>query len=238
MNARSAMKNWFRRNRVARTIRDFNRIYYDGVEGPRLYETMTWLGVQVLKCPLDLWIYQEILDETRPEVIVETGVFAGGSALYLASICDLLDVGKILACDISLEKVHPRVRAHPRIELIEGSSVDPNIVEYIQSKCDGYRSMVILDSNHECGHVSEELRCYSPIVSQGCYLICEDTNVNNHPVAPDHGPGPFEAVQEFLRQHSEWTADKRCERLLLTFNPGGYLLRNTVGLVGDLSNAI
>src|SRR5262249_38169490 len=103
-------------------IREFNILYYHGVDNRPLYLTTSWLGVPTLKCPLDTWIYQEILHRTRPEVIVELGVYYGGSTLFLASICDLLQSGTILACDIDLSKVYPEVRRHPRIRFFEGNS--------------------------------------------------------------------------------------------------------------------
>jgi cephalosporin hydroxylase len=206
-------------------VAEFNRLYYHGPHGRPLFETTTWLGVPILKCPLDLWVYQEILAATRPEVIVETGVLYGGSALYLAGICDLLGMGRVVACDITLQNVLPAVRRHPRIELLEGSSVDPQIVGQIAEQCRGRRTMVVLDSDHACSHVLAELRAYSPLVSPGCYLICEDTNVNGHPSFPEHGPGPYEAVQAFLSEAEGWSVDHHCERLLVTFNPSGYLLK-------------
>lgn len=219
--------HWLRRLRARRIIRDFHRLYYEGLDGKPLYYTMSWLGVETLKCPLDLWIYQEILHRTRPEVIVETGVWAGGSALYLASICDLLGSGEILACDVNLDKVAARVHQHPRIRLFQGSSIDEQLVQMISQACDGRRTMVILDSDHSRDHVREELRQYAPLVTPGYYLICEDTNVNGHPVFSGHGPGPYEAVQSFLRETPGWSVDRHCERLLLSFNPRGYLQRES-----------
>jgi cephalosporin hydroxylase/SAM-dependent methyltransferase len=206
-------------------IRDFTNLYFEGPDGKYLYETTSWLGVPALKCPLDLWIYQEIIFKTRPDTLIEAGVFRGGTTLYLASILDLIGAGRILACDVCLDYVDDKVRAHPRIQLFEGSSIDPNIVADIAGQCWGRRTMVILDSDHAYDHVLQELLIYSPLVTPGCYLICEDTVVNGNPVLPDHGPGPHEAVQEFLQSHPEWEADRDCERLLVTFNPSGYLRR-------------
>jgi len=216
---------WARRKYGGYISRQFNRIYYEGADGKYLFETTSWLGVPALKCPLDLWIYQEILHETRPEIIIETGVWCGGSSLFLASICDLIGTGSILACDITLERVAERTRQHPRVRLIEGSSTDPQIAALITEACQHKRTMVILDSDHSKSHVLQELELYAPLVSEGCYLICEDTDVNGHPVCSGFGPGPYEAVTEFLQDNSAWRVDEHCERLLLTFNPGGFLLR-------------
>lgn len=85
--------------------------------------------------------------------------------------------------------------------------------------------MVTLDSNHSDSNVSMELELYSPLVTENSYLIVEDTNVNGHPAAFDHGPGPWEAVDKFLIRHTEFVRDRTCERHLLTFFPGGWLKR-------------
>ena len=88
------------------------------------------------------------------------------------------------------------------------------------------RAMVILDSAHSFGHVLSELRLYAPFVSPERYLIVEDTNVNGHPVRGDFGPGPMEAVQRFLAEDGGFAADHSREKLLMTFNPGGFLRRS------------
>jgi cephalosporin hydroxylase len=209
----------------AYVIERFNYLYYHGVGGPIPFTTTSWLGVNALKCPADMWIYQEILHRTRPDIIVECGVRFGGSTFYLAHLCDLIGKGRVIGCDITLALVHEKVKAHARITLLEGSSTDPATVANIARQCEGKRTMVILDSDHSEKHVSNELRAYAPLVSKGCYLVVEDTNVNGHPANPSHGPGPYEAVQKFLATNSEFRADQNCERLLVTFNPSGYLLK-------------
>ena len=149
----------------AELVRRFHQLYYHGPDGVRLYHRVAFLGVDALKCPLDLWVYQEILTRTRPEVIVECGVYRGGSTLYLASLCDLLGEGRVIGCDLDLGPVHPRVRSHPRVALFEGSSVDPAIHEAIAERCRGRRTMVILDSDHtertssaSCGFTARSCR--------------------------------------------------------------------------------
>lgn len=205
----------------------FNRRYFHG-DPPVHHGTPPlafWLGVRTLKCPLDMWVYQEILWRTRPDVIVECGVYEGGSTLYLASVCDMIGKGRVIGCDIDMAPVGETVRSHPRIKLLDGNSTDPAIVEQVRDLCTGQRTMVILDSEHSETHVTRELEAYAPLVSPGCYLIVEDTCVNGHPLYPSHGPGPYEAVEKFLATNSGWSVDRECERFLVTFNPSGYLLR-------------
>jgi cephalosporin hydroxylase len=77
-----------RRMSIDQAVADtFHRAYYDSAR--TTWGNMYWQGTLVLKCPLDLWIYQEIICETKPEVVIETGTFQGGSALFLASVFDL-----------------------------------------------------------------------------------------------------------------------------------------------------
>jgi cephalosporin hydroxylase len=170
-----------------------------------------------LKCPLDLWIYQEIVSRTRPDVIVETGTLYGGSALYLASLCDLLGSGRVISIDI---KDWGTRRDHPRILYLEGSSIAPEVVDRVKTEVEtAERVMVILDSDHTKEHVLGELQAYAPLVTEDCYLIVEDT-----PAAKIDGhPGPAEAIEEFLASDNSLVVDPECEKFLMTFNPGGYL---------------
>ncbi len=112
----------------------------------------------------------------------------------------------------------------PRITYLLGSSVSEEIVGRVAAEAEGQAPiLVILDSDHRKEHVLAELGRYAPLVTTGSYLIVEDTNLNGHPVEPDFGPGPTEAVEEFLADRSDFTVDRSKEKLYLTFNPGGYL---------------
>lgn len=201
----------------------FHRLYYESAESGGTWKKTYWLGVPTRKCPLDLWIYQEILHEVRPDIIVETGTRWGGSALFLASLCDVLGHGRVITIDIEVPGERP---SHDRITYLLGSSTSPQIVEEVSNNIrPGHRVMVCLDSDHAMDHVLTEMRTYGTLVSPGSYLIVEDTNINGHPVAPGWGPGPMEAVQEFLKETREFVVDESREKLLLTFNPKGYLRR-------------
>lgn len=205
------------------TIRNFNILFHNGIDGNHLFKTVKYRGVFTSKYPTDLWCFQEIIYKTKPEVIIECGVFCGGTTLFLADLCNANRRGVVLACDISLGRVYDKVKQHPRVELFEGSSTHPLIRQTIARKSRNLNTMVILDSDHSQEHVAEELRLYSPLVTPGCYLIVEDTNINGHPVADDFGPGPYEAVQEFLTRNSDFEVDVEQERFLVTANPSGYL---------------
>ncbi len=198
-------------------VQAFHELYY----GSCVWANDTkWFGHSVQKCPLDLWIYQNILFETQPDFIIETGSGYGGSALYMAHICDLLGRGKIISVDI---KDIPRPK-HDRITYLTGSSVDGEVLKSVKDLVPEH-ALVILDSDHTCKHVLQELRMYEHFVAKGSYLIVEDTDVAGHPVCPDHGPGPFEAVTEFLLLNKHFKIDLACEKFLMTQNPGGYLKR-------------
>jgi cephalosporin hydroxylase len=125
--------------------------------------------------------------------------------------------------DIEAKPTRPQ---HSRITYVHGSSTARDVLERVKEQVSaGSSVLVILDSDHSRDHVLEELRVYGPLVSKGSYLIVEDTNVNGHPVRKDHGPGPMEAVEEFLRETADFEVDREKEKFFLTFNPGGFLLR-------------
>lgn len=204
-------------------VERFHTLFYDSAHFGNGWARSHWLGTPLWKSPLDLWIYQEILHETKPDVIIETGTYLGGSALYFASLCDLMGRGRIVTIDIEERAGRPR---HPRITYVHGSSTDAGIVQQVAySVQPGETAMVVLDSDHTCAHVSRELELYHPLVSVGCYLIVEDTNVNGHPVWPDFGPGPHEAVEAFLPRAPTFMRDRDREHFLVTFHPGGFLRR-------------
>jgi cephalosporin hydroxylase len=183
---------------------------------------LTWFGYEIRKCPLDLWMYQELLVRTRPDLVIETGTLFGGSALFIATIMDLIDHGRVITIDCEDQPGRP---AHPRISYWLGSSIDDSIVAEAHKAAAGCRTIVLLDSDHSAGHVFREITCYSSLVRTGDYIIVEDTNVNGHPTWVEFGPGPMEAVEKFLTVSDEFVIDERCERFLMTLNPRGYLRR-------------
>jgi cephalosporin hydroxylase len=223
------MENYLRRAGRAASYRVSRRL--DRAAVSRAHEVFyasnawtqaTWLGSQALKNPLDLWVYQEIMAETRPDVVVETGTYRGGSAHFLASVCDLLGSGEVVSIDIELwREDYPQ---HPRITYLAGrSSTDAGVLAEVSERVEGRRTLIVLDSDHSQGHVEAELDAYAPLVPVGCYLIVEDSNIGQ--IRKDLMPGPRQAIETFLAGRSDFKIDREREKFLLTFNPSGYLKR-------------
>jgi cephalosporin hydroxylase len=213
----------YRSPRVQRLITDaFHRLYY--YRADRTWTQTSWMGVPTRKLPLDAWVYQEIVAELRPSLIIETGTRFGGSALYLAGLCDVLDHGKVVTIDIKAD-AQPD---HPRVTYLTGSSTDPRVIAQLGEilPSDGH-VLVILDSDHRQAHVAAELEAFSDLVTVGSYLIVEDSNTGGNPVQNDEVPdaGPMGAIQGFLASDDRYRPDRSREKFFLTFNPMGYLRR-------------
>lgn len=198
-------------------VDEFHKAYHaSGIEG-QCY----WLGQRMYKLPQDLFIMQEIIFETRPNLIIEIGTWRGGSALFFATVLDALNFGKVLTIDIApLE-----MPSHKRIEYLQGSSLDEKTINQVRNHISNNdRVMVILDSDHTMEHVRKEMESYYHFVTKGCYMIVEDTCLNGHPVDPEFGLGPMEAIRSFKEDHPlEFENDRSREKYFLTYDRSGFL---------------
>jgi cephalosporin hydroxylase len=202
------------------------RWYYDAA----VWKSVSYRGVRTLKNPLDLWNYQEIFEERHIEWVLETGTRHGGSALFFA---DLLAAraaaGLVISVDVDHDALQIPPLAHPRLRLLKADSAAPATIAAVRALLPEPRApmFVILDSDHRMAHVLQELAAYVPLMTAGDYLVVEDTCVNGHPVRPDFGPGPMEAIEEFRRANPDLlSADSaREEKFGCTFAPSGYYLK-------------
>jgi cephalosporin hydroxylase len=215
------------------------------------------LGRPIIQYPQDMIAIQEIIWKIKPDLIIETGIAHGGSLIMSASILALLDMSdaiekknsgrvifnpekskrKVLGIDIDIRSHNRKaIESHPmasRIQMIEGSSIDPLIIESVKKISKNYKSiMVLLDSNHTHEHVYKELKAYAKLVSIGSYCIVFDTVIEDVPNAMfldrpwGIGNNPKTAVQEYLKSHPEFKIDKQIQnKLLITVAPDGYLKR-------------
>jgi cephalosporin hydroxylase len=183
------------------------------------------LGRPIIQTPIDMVAFQEIVWNTQPDLIIETGIAHGGSLVYSASLlalldyCDAVKTGepldpkkpkrRVLGVDIDI-RAHNRaaIEAHPmanRIDMIQGSSTAPETVAQVKKIAAGYkRILVCLDSNHTHEHVLDELDLYAPLTTPGSYCLVFDTIVedmpdNTFPDRPWHpGNSPKSAVHAYL----------------------------------------
>jgi cephalosporin hydroxylase len=196
----------------------------------------SWMGRPIIQCPQDMIAMQEIIWSVRPDVIIETGIAHGGSILYYASLFELVGHGEVIGIDIDIRQ-HNReaIEAHPmshRVSMIQGSSIDPALVEQVRQRVAGKKVLVVLDSNHTHEHVLEELRLYAPMVSVGSYCVVMDTVVEDMPedAFPDRpwgkGDNPKTAVWAYLKENNDFEVDASVQnKLLITVASDGYLRR-------------
>lgn len=189
----------------------------------RIVNNTSYWGVPALKSPIDTWIYQEIIFEMRPDVIVEIGNMFGGSTLALAHMLDILGHGKVIGLDISHEKVANSVRQHPRITLIEGDACE-NFQQAKSLISPEDRILIIEDSSHTYENTLNVLRTYSVLTRPGDYFIVEDS-ICHHGLTVGPDPGPYEAIEAFVNENSDFEIDRSKESFFITWNPKGYLKR-------------
>lgn len=195
----------------------------------------TWLGRPIIQVPHDVVAMKELIWTLKPDLIIETGVAHGGSLVLSASILELIGKGRVLGIDIEI-RPHNReaLDAHPlrkRIDLLEGSSIDPKIVAEVYERAKGAELiLVVLDSKHTREHVLGELDAYHGLIKPGGYIVAMDTatvfvcDIPRGKVdwAIDH---PLDSVHQFLEKRPDFEIDPHYTRFGVTCSPQGFLKR-------------
>ena len=190
-----------------------------------LFEKVRWMGVTTWKNVLDLWVYQELIFEVQPDLIVEMGSYKGGSTLYLAYLLDIIGHGRVLSVDIDHSNF---VVSHSRITILTGSTQDQKVINHIKQVCRNLKVMIIHDADHTATMVLKDLNTYADLVAKDSYFIVEDGIVDlfsgQSVIGGSLGePGPLSAIREFLKKDRRFVVDRDCEKYRLTSNPNGYL---------------
>jgi cephalosporin hydroxylase len=196
---------------------------------------LTWLGVPIIQLPEDILMMQELIYKVRPDIIVETGTAHGGSAVFYASMLELLGKGQVISIDVEIRK-HNRlaIQSHPmskRITLIEGSSTDEDVLAQVRQLIRSQDAVLVaLDSNHTYAHVQEEMEKYSKLVTPESYMVVFDGVMEILTDAPSGSPAwatdsPAAALRDFLAKHEEFEVDPYYNRLGVTYCPDGFLRR-------------
>ena len=203
----------------------------------------TWMGRPIIQYPQDILAMQELIWSIQPDLIIEAGIAHGGSLIFSASMLELNAAcggpsdAYVLGIDIDIREHNRKaIESHPlstRITMIEGSSIDSDVVNQVVVASQGKKSvLVLLDSNHSGDHVLAELEAYAPLTTVGSYCVVFDTVIEDLPPESSAdrpwGPGnsPKTAVHKYLETHDDFIIDHTIDaRLLISVAPEGYLLR-------------
>lgn len=180
--------------------------------------TFSWMGRPVIQLPEDMIRIQEVIFQVKPDVIIETGVAHGGSLIFYASLCKAMGKGRVIGIDIEI-RPHNRaaIEAHPLnelITLIEGSSIEPEIVAKVRALVlPGESALILLDSNHTREHVLAELDSYHDLVTPGSYIVATDGIMHDLHDVPRGDPSwqdnhPAAAAADFLAEHPEFVLEQ------------------------------
>jgi cephalosporin hydroxylase len=190
----------------------------------RAWRGASWLGHPVNRYPADLHVYQELLADLRPSVVVvaadDPGL--GGRALFLASICEQLGQGRVVAVGGIDAAERP---SHSRLVHVVGAPEAPAVADEVKALTAPDPPVVVFLGMIESWRVVAAFERYAPMVRVGGYVVVENTLVRGRPVESGSGPGPYDAVEAILARHGDFIADPAAERYTLTFNRGGYLKR-------------
>ena len=204
--------------------------------------SFTWFGRPIIQLPEDMVRLQEVIYAVQPDVIIETGIAHGGSLVFYASLCKAMERGRVVGIDIEI-RPHNRqaIEAHPLfplITLIEGSSIDPEVVSRVRAQVrPGETVLVLLDSCHTKQHVLDELNAYSPLVTAGSYIVAMDGIMEQVAGSPRTEPdwtwnNPRAAAAEFVAAHPEFVIEEPPFVFnegniskAVTYWPGGYIKR-------------
>ena len=201
-------------------VAQFHRLYHHS--RARTWQSTRFLGVDVPKTPLDLWLYQELIHDERPDVVIEAGTGSGGGAYYFARMLDLAGHGEVITIDADERPGRPE---HPRITYLSGAPTEPATFAAVRERLGDRRPLIVLDAAHRRRQVRDELRLWSPLVPVGSHLVVEGTHAGGHPVRTRIGRGRWAAVRDFLRETDDFVVDRSMHKFFLTFNPRGYLKR-------------
>ena len=178
----------------------------------------SWMGRPLIQLPEDIIRIQEVIYRVQPDVIIETGIARGGSLVYYASLCKVMEKGRVIGIDIDIRPYNRQaIESHqlfPLITLIEGDSTTPEVVNRVKSLV-GPREvvMVILDSDHSKQHVLAELESYHDLVTPGSYIIATDGIMKELHDVPCGKPewvwdNPSLAATDFTQKHPEFVLEQ------------------------------
>jgi cephalosporin hydroxylase len=188
----------------------------------RGHHKVTYKGIKAIRCPFDYVIYQMLIGEVRPDLIIEIGSHEGGGAMYLSDLLKVYNIeGEVHTIDIH-DMAKENLKGYDNIKFFGEGAENYDLALAKRFK----KILVIEDAAHtyECSKTAMDK--FADIVSVGSYLIIEDGIINELGIEKVYRGGPLKAIREFLPQHPEFMVDRKwCDMFgkNATFNVNGYL---------------
>lgn len=181
-------------------------------------------GVPYLKCPMDYVMYQMLIMNLKPDLIIEIGTLNGGGALYYADLLYLIGKGEVHTINLQNEVYDQKVFNHGRIKFFYGG-----FQNYDLEQVKGHETVLVIDDgSHSYEDVLAALNKFSSVVTKNSYFIVEDGVVDFIGYKENYNGGPRRAINEFLQTNTNFEIDRSlCDFFgtNATFNPDGYLKR-------------
>jgi cephalosporin hydroxylase len=159
-------------------------------------------GLQIVKNPFDLALYQRLVETLRPGTIIEIGSKAGGSGLFFGDLLSNFEIeGRVCSFDI----VPVTGVSHPLVTFAYGNGRHLNdVLDDDQIAAMQRPLLVIEDADHTEATTGAVLAFFHQCLEPGDWIVIEDGNLSNiYPeLYPDWSSGPHRALQTFFRKHA------------------------------------
>jgi cephalosporin hydroxylase len=189
-------------------------------------QSYTYRGLPMMKHPMDMALYAELIWREKPSMIIEIGSGSGASALWMADMLRSYEYeGYVFSIDI--KPPEPEFK-DSRIKFIYGEAANLEPCFSGRSISSVHPILVIEDSSHLSSDTLAVLNFFAPHMQAGEYIIVEDGNVSDIGNAQAREGGPLKAIHQFLEENPEFAVDRSyCDRYgyNATANPDGYIKR-------------
>ena len=133
------------------------------------HSLIKWKDIPIFKTTFDLNIYMMIIEEIKPDIIIELGSGLGGSAIWLADIAKALDLNTHI---FSLDIHKPELK-HPNVTFLKQ---DLNNIEDLKKavswdKLKGKK--ILIEDAHT--NILNVLNFFNTHLNKNDYLIIEDS---------------------------------------------------------------
>ena len=187
------------------------------------HHKVSYRGVRYIRCPFDYVIYQMIINEIKPDLIIEIGTNAGGGALYMADLLDKIGHGEVHTIDIVDMVDNELAKTHNRIKRFQGG-----YQSYDLENAKNFDKIIVIDDgSHTYEDVKNALKKFKDIPSKDSYFIVEDGIIDELGYQGYDG-GPLRAIEEFITNNDNYVIDGKWCNFFgknATFNVNGYLKR-------------